>query len=230
MRIQVFQHVPFEGPGSLADDFKARGFTLATTHWYAGDTAPSLESFDGLVVMGGPMGVYDQAEYPWLEAEKALIKAAIEANKPVLGICLGAQLIASALGAEVSRNPEREIGWFPLKAQASASSQSPFADVFAGEPEVFHWHGDTFALPSGAVWLASSQACAYQAFSVGERVLALQFHLETTEASARALIAECGNELDGSRFVQSVEAMLANPQRFAAINALMTRVVDRLFG
>jgi GMP synthase-like glutamine amidotransferase len=226
MRIQVLQHVPFEGPASLADDFSRRGYPVATTHWYAGDPSPALDSFDGLVVMGGPMGVNDEADFAWLAEEKALIRAAIEVQKPVLGICLGAQLIASALGAPVTRNPEREIGWFPLK---STGAQSPFADIFANNPEVFHWHGDTFALPAGAVLLAGSQACAHQAFSIGDRVLALQFHLETTEQSARALVAECSNELDASRYVQSAEEMLARPERFTATNQLMTRVVDRLF-
>ncbi len=228
MRIQVLQHVPFEGPGSLADDFARRGFSVATTQWYAGDPAPALDSFDGLVVMGGPMGVYDEVDYPWLVTEKALIHKAITAGKPVLGICLGAQLIATVLGADVKRNPVREIGWFPLMPAPGAENH-PLTRILTSPPEVFHWHGDTFDLPPGAQWLASSRACAHQAFILDDRVLGLQFHLETTDISARALTVHCADELDGSEFVQSAEDILARPQRFIAINQLMSRVVETLF-
>lgn len=228
MRIQVLQHVPFENAGSMSNDFYERGYAVASTHWYRGDQAPSLESFDALIVMGGPMGVYDEAEYPWLNQEKALISAAITANKIIIGVCLGAQLIACVLGAKISRNPHREIGWFPLTLQTSPE-QSPLGGALPADVEVFHWHGDTFALPEGACWLASSDACNHQAFSVGNRIFGFQFHLETTEASALALLTECTGELDGSTFVQSAGEILARRERFTEINRIMSNVLAKIF-
>lgn len=228
MRVHILQHVPFEDAGSMAKDFERRGATLTTTHWYRGDHAPELASFDALIVMGGPMGVYDETEFPWLVTEKSLIAAAIAADKIVVGVCLGAQLIACVLGARVYPNPQREIGWFPLTLNTPAE-QSPLGNALAADIDVFHWHGDTFELPTGAHWLASSEACAHQAFSVGDKVFGFQFHLETTEHSARALIAECGNELDDSPFVQRAKDMLANPERFTTINRMMSAVLQHIF-
>jgi GMP synthase-like glutamine amidotransferase len=228
MRIQVLQHVPFEDAGSMTTDFKQRGYPVANTHWYRGDTTPALDSFDTLIVMGGPMGVYDEADHPWLAQEKALIKAAIDADKIILGVCLGAQLIACVLGAKVSRNPQREIGWFPLTLQ-TPPEQSPLGSALPQGAEVLHWHGDTFALPEGARWLASSEACAQQAFSMGDRIFGFQFHLETTEVSARALVTECADELDGSAFVQNPEEILAHRERFTAINKMMSDVLEKIF-
>jgi GMP synthase-like glutamine amidotransferase len=227
MRIHALQHVLFEDVGSMARDFKQRGFSLTTTHWYLDDATPAVTDFDALVVMGGPMGVDDEAQYPWLAAEKRLIKEAIDAGKIVLGICLGAQLIAQVLGAKVSRNPHREIGWFPLTLQTDPA-QSPLENALPGGVEVFHWHGDTFELPAGARWLASSTACAHQAFSYGHNVFGFQFHLETTEASARALLHECADELDGSTFVQNAGEILNNSTRFDAINKIMSAVLAQI--
>lgn len=228
MRIHSLQHVPFEDIGSMAQDFQVRGFRLNTTHWYLGDEAPDLTSFDALIVMGGPMGIYDEDQYPWLADEKMLIKNAIAAGKIVLGICLGAQLIADVLGGKVTRNPHKEIGWFPLQIIPAAAAH-PIAKILAKYPEVFHWHGDTFAIPDGAVWLASSEACAHQAFSYKDRVLGFQFHLETTPASAQALITHCAADIDGSVYTQTAENILANPQKFAPINRAMSEVIAVIF-
>jgi GMP synthase-like glutamine amidotransferase len=179
MRIHSFQHVAFEDIGSMSKDFKDNEFHLSTTHWYAGESAPGLHSFDALIVMGGPMGIYDEQAHPWLAEEKCAIKAAIEAGKKVLGICLGAQLIADVLGANVTRNSHPEIGWFPLTIPTTVANH-PMAQILAQLPEAFHWHGDTFALPVDAIHLAASQGCAHQAFVVNEQVYGFQFHLETT--------------------------------------------------
>lgn len=224
MRIQALQHVPFEDIGSMAQDFQQAGYPVNTTHWYRGDQAPAVDSFDVLIVMGGPMGVYDEELYPWLRNEKILIKAAITAGKIVIGICLGAQLIACVCGASVTANPCREIGWFPLVSQAP---DEPIARLLDGQ-DVFHWHGDTFALPEGAVWLARSEACRHQAFRLGDTVFGFQFHLETTPASAAALIEHCGADLDGSPFVQSAKQMTRSPADFARINHLMAAVVREI--
>lgn len=227
MRIHVLQHVPFEDLGSMAQDFEERRYPVTSTHWYRGEKPPTLNSFDVLIVMGGPMGVHDEAQHPWLIPEKALIHAAIDADKIVVGICLGAQLIAHVLGAKVVPNKHREIGWFPLALQTQPE-HSPLGDALPAQLEVFHWHGDTFDLPQDALWLASSEACANQAFSVGDKIFGFQFHLETTEASARALVRECGDELDGSTFVQSAEQIMASKERFTALNSVMSAVLVRI--
>lgn len=223
MRIHSLQHVAFEDIGSLHSDLKQQGHSLTTTHWYQGDRAPSLDSFDILIVMGGPMGVYDEDQYPWLAEEKAFLLASIRAGKKVMGICLGAQLIACVLGAQVTRNAHREIGWFPLSIPAAAANH-PIAKILADCREVFHWHGDTFALPADATLLASSAACAHQAYAIGEQILAFQFHLETTAASAQALIKHCSDDLDGSAYVQQADAMTEAHAQFAAINQAMSQV------
>lgn len=228
MRIHSLQHVPFEDIGSMALDFQARAYHLSTTHWYRGDEAPELSSFDALIVMGGPMGIYDEAEYPWLTDEKMLIKNAIAAGKIVLGICLGAQLIADVLGGKVTRNAHKEIGWFPLQIIPQAATH-PVAKILATYPEVFHWHGDTFAIPDGAVWLARSEGCAHQAYSYKDRVFGFQFHLETTPASAQALITHCANDIDGSRYTQSAENIIADAGKFAHINRAMSEMIAAIF-
>ncbi len=228
MRIHSLQHVPFEDIGSMTSDFCARGYSLSTTHWYRGDAAPAVSDFEALVVMGGPMGIYDEAIYPWLVDEKHLIKSAISAGKLVLGICLGAQLIADALGAKVTRNAYKEIGWLPLGIPPAAANH-PIAQILARYPEVFHWHGDTFALPPGATHLASSEGCVNQAYAYKDHVFGFQFHLETTPASARALIEHCAEDIDGSRYTQTAATILASDDKFAQINRAMSEVIALLF-
>lgn len=229
MKIHSLQHVPFEDVGSLLADIQAKGHSLTTTHWYRGDATPDLDTFDALIVMGGPMGVYDEEQFPWLTAEKELIKTAIDAGKKVLGICLGAQLIACVLGAPVSRNAHREIGWFPLEINAE-SSDHPVANILAACEKVFHWHGDTFALPAQAQLLASSKACAHQAYTIGNQVYGFQFHLETTEASASALISNCPEDLDNSAYVQSANEIMRDKKNFEAINQAMSAVFNQWIG
>jgi GMP synthase-like glutamine amidotransferase len=188
---------------------------------------PHPESVEGLIIMGGPMSVNDEAEYPWLSAEKRFARDVIEAGKPVLGVCLGAQLIASALGARVYRNAEKEIGWFPVEGLAS---EDPAVYRFPPSALAFHWHGETFDLPVGASRIARSAACENQAFQLGSTTLGLQFHLETTRASARSLVEHCRDELRCSAFIQSEEAILsAGDEDYAALNREMARVLAFLF-
>lgn len=228
-RIHSFHHVPFEGLGHFEEIFARNDWPVSQTHWYRGDSAPEIDSFDALIVMGGPMNIDEHDRYPWLKLEKQTIKAAIDAGKTVIGICLGAQLIASALGAAVKPGRHREIGWFDLQRQPGAD-QSPLSDLLPERFPAFHWHGDTVELPEGAQLLASSEACQNQIFSIGDNVLGLQCHLETTPRTATALIENCGDELDGSHYVQSAEDMLAERERFAAINAMAERVIGRMIG
>jgi GMP synthase-like glutamine amidotransferase len=225
----VFQHVPFEGPANLASWLRARGASLSTTRVWAGDAIPPPESFDWLVVMGGPMNADDEPRFPWLAGEKRAIERAVAARKRVLGVCLGAQLVARVLGAKVTRNRETEIGWFPIERVAGAEA-SAVGRALPARAEVFHWHGDTFALPDGALPLARSAACEQQAFVYDERVLALQFHVEMTPAGVRALIENCGDELVPGRFVQSRDELVADASRFVRIEALMGRVLEAFSG
>ena len=227
MRIHSLQHVPFEDIGSLNKDIHELGFSLTTTHWYKGDSAPALESFDVLIVMGGPMGIYDEHLHPWLAEEKKFIAAAVSAGKKIMGICLGAQLLACVLGEKVTRNSHREIGWFPLHIIAEASDH-PIAKILATCANVFHWHGDTFALPKNAQLIASSDACKHQAFVVENRIYGFQFHLETTEVSANALIENCREDLDNSTFVQTAEEILRDKQKFISINQAMSAIFNQL--
>jgi GMP synthase-like glutamine amidotransferase len=175
MRIHYFQHEPFEDLGSMESIFKKRGFSISATHWYKGERSPNLNSFDALIIMGGAMSANDESLLPWLIEEKQQIKKAIEAGKKVLGICLGAQLIANVLGAEVRPNSHKEIGWHPLKITPQSASH-PIATILAKYPEVFHWHGETFSLPKDALHLASSAACANQAYVYRNQVSIHKMH------------------------------------------------------
>ena len=227
MRIHYLQHVAFEGLGSMEPFLRARGHTLSATHLYKGETPPPVDAIDMLIVMGGPMGIYDEQEHPWLAAEKRFIRQVIDSGKKVLGVCLGAQLIADILGERVTKNAHREIGWFKIKPEA-AIGDTILGPVFTSELEVFHWHGDTFTIPNGAVPLAASEACQNQGFIYDNRVIALQFHLETTYQGAISLVEHCGNELDGSSYVQSEKEMLADPARFLTLNHTMHDVLESM--
>lgn len=227
MNIHYFQHVPFEGLGSIGDWVRRGGHTLGATRFYCGDPLPAVETLDLLVVMGGPMNIYEEASYPWLADEKRFIGQAIAAGRRVLGVCLGAQLIADVLGAKVYANSNKEIGWFPVETTVAASGDGLFG-AFPSRLEVFHWHGDTFDIPVGAVHVARSAGCAHQAFVYDERVVGLQFHLETTPASAWQIIAHGEDELVEGRYIQTPQAMLANAHRFDTINHAMQELLDRL--
>jgi GMP synthase (glutamine-hydrolysing) len=225
MNLHYLQHVPFEGPGTIENWVRNSGHSLGATHFYRGDSLPGIDAVDLLVVMGGPMNIYEEADYPWLADEKRFIERAIAAGRRVLGICLGAQLIADVLGARVYANADKEIGWFPVEKTESAPELFSF---FSQRVEVFHWHGDTFDIPVGAVHAARSAGCANQSFVYDERVIGLQFHLETTPHSARQLIAHGASDLVEGRYIQTPQAMLADPGRFDTVNRLMQDLLDRL--
>jgi len=223
MRAHCFQHVPFEGLGSIEPWLEANGYTLTHTRFFESMELPEPAAIDLLVVMGGPMSVNDEDQFPWLVLEKQFVRKVIESGIPVLGICLGAQLIASAMGAKVSPNPVKEIGWFPIRTVASDTGT---AFTFPPSETVFHWHGETFGLPPGAIQLAKSQGCENQAFQLGNSVIGLQFHLETTPESARELISHCREELVPSGYVQTEEEILsASPDRYESINRLMESIL-----
>ena len=226
MRIHYLQHVAFEGLGSMEAELLAQGHQLSCTRFFTNDAVPSQRDFDALIIMGGPMGVHDEATLPWLVTEKRFIKQTVQTGKRVLGICLGSQLLAEVLGGQVFRNAYSEIGWWPVTRRPDCAGSALCSD-FPEQADVFHWHGDTFTLPEGAKLLASSSGCRNQGFVWNEQVLALQFHLETTFKDAESWLAQDTGELDGSRYVQTAEAMLAQPERFTATNQLMSVLLQR---
>lgn len=225
-RAHYLQHVPFEGLGSIGPWLDAQGFTVTATRFFDDARLPAAGDVDFVVVMGGPMSVNDEAAYPWLAAEREFLRSVVDAGKPVLGVCLGAQLLASAMGARVVPNRVKEIGWYPVQAVPTAD-QSVFR--FPAELEVFHWHGETFDLPTGSIRLARSEACENQAFQLGPAAIGLQFHLETTPESALEIVAACRDELQPSRFVQSdAEILAASEQRYRAIHGVMSEILSYL--
>ncbi|MEW7972283.1 MAG: gamma-glutamyl-gamma-aminobutyrate hydrolase family protein [Candidatus Thiodiazotropha endolucinida] len=224
MRAHYLQHVPFEDLGSIDNWLKRSGYEITRTRLYESEELPGIESVDLLVIMGGPMSVNDDQDFPWLVEEKEFIKKVIESGKPVLGICLGAQLIACSLGAEVFSNSVKEIGWIPIRA---ADSDNPSVFLFPEETDVFHWHGETFNLPMGATRIAESAACKNQAYQIGKHVIGLQFHLETTPASAQAIVENCRDELVEGEYIQTAKEILSVPQaQYGSINSLMEDVLE----
>lgn len=180
MNVLVFRHVPHEHLGTLGSAFRATDLGYNYIDLFENKAQNiSIEDYHGLIILGGPMNVYETDKYPFLEMEDRLIRKAVERGMPVLGICLGAQLIAKALGAKVTKNREKEIGWYSLKTTEQAREDVLFKH-FDIEDTVFQWHGDTFEMPSGAVRLAESPLCANQAFRYGSNVYGLQFHIEVT--------------------------------------------------
>jgi GMP synthase-like glutamine amidotransferase len=225
MRAHYFQHVPFEGLGCIRPWLVAAGYEVTCTRFFESADLPQLKEIDFLIAMGGPMSVNDEEELPWLVAEKRFIRRALEAGKPVLGICLGAQLIASALGARVYPNELKEIGWFPLRGIGGGADRFRFP----GTIQAFHWHGETFDLPPGAVHLARSDGCENQAFQIGRTAIGMQFHLETTPEAAEKLVVNCRAELTPSRYVQSERELLQAPAgNYRAVNGLMVELLSFL--
>ena len=227
MRIHYLQHVPFEGLGSIERWAKFNDHSLSATRFYDGEALPRLDQIEMLVILGGPMNIYEEDSHPWLIEEKALIKQALESDTLILGICLGAQLIADALGAKIYRNPHKEIGWFPLEL----TDQARESQVFRNLPSKFtalHWHGDTFELPAGATHIAKSDGCSNQAFTFdSERVVGLQFHLEWTTVILAATLRSCADDLTEGKYVQTPDEILRDEAGFSQINDVMEGIIDR---
>lgn len=226
MRVHYLQHVPFEGLGSIEQWLEKEGCEVTATKLYESTALPEIDDFDLLIIMGGPMSINDEEQYPWLRMEKQLIHKAVSAQKGVLGVCLGAQLIVGSLGESVHPNRRKEIGWFPVEAVPQTLKENY---QFPASLEVFHWHGETFDLPQNAIHLAKSQACENQAFQISNTVIGLQFHLETTEETAKAIITNCRQELLPSIYVQPEEVILdQSPEKYQRINDEMDKILDYL--
>jgi GMP synthase-like glutamine amidotransferase len=223
--VYIFRHVPWEGPGYLADFLAGAGVPRRLVCIDAGEPVPdSPLGASGLVFMGGPMSVNDPLV--WIARETALIRKAVDAGIPVLGHCLGGQLISRALGAAVTRNPHTEIGWHPVERQPGAAADEWLPGV-PGSFEAFHWHGETFALPDGAEPLLASEHCARQGYAIGS-VLALQCHLEMTAELVTDWVERFAQELAaGGVAVQTAAEIRRDLQRRVAA---LQRVGDVLYG
>ena len=223
MRVYVLQHVPFEELGNIHPWLVQHNADIHYCYLYANDPLPDVADVDLLIVLGGPMSVNDESHYPWLVAEKVFLAQAIAAEKPIVGICLGAQLIASCQGARIYSNYAKEIGWFDITAVAASGDVLPLP----ASMHVFHWHGETFELPANAVLLASSAACNNQIFQLGKRVIGLQCHLETTEENARSMVLHCADELTGGSFIQDADEILAASEaQYQQLSEWMALVLD----
>lgn len=181
-KVLVFQHVAHEILGTLNPLLKQQGLRIRYVNFERNpDEQPSLEKYNGLIVLGGHMGVYEAEEYTHIKTEMKLIEAALKKGIPILGICLGAQILAHVLGADVRRSPQKEVGWCDIELTAEGQ-KDPLFSHFQKTERIFQMHGDTFDIPQSAVHLASSQACLGQAFRLNENVYGLQFHLEVDQA------------------------------------------------
>lgn len=228
MRIHYLQHIPAENPGSILLWAEQKKYPVTYTRLYEKQAFPDQNDYDWLIIMGGPMNIYEENKYPWLIREKEFIKAAIDNNKLIIGICLGGQLIADVIGGRVVQNKHREIGWFPVKFSEKALSMPQFC-FLPEKPVVFEWHGDTFIdLPEETVIVAANEACENQAFVFRNRVYGFQFHLESTLKIINDLIKICGDEMIPGQYVQSAEKILAEKNYIGQVNQWMELFLSKL--
>jgi len=228
VRLHYLQHVPFENPGSILTWAKENGHAITSTQLYQNDALPEQQDFDWLVVMGGPMNIYEEEIYPWLAAEKLFIGEAIAAGKVIIGLCLGGQLIADVIGGKVTQNPHKEIGWLPIQLSEEVRS-TPLFSFFPEQPIVFQWHGDTFSvLPDDATCIAQSDACKHQAFIYKKRVFGFQYHLENTTSIIKGLVENCREEMVPDVYVQTPEELLAHSEYIEQNNKWMELFLTQL--
>lgn len=211
MKILCLQHVPFERPGYIQTWAQKQSHHLTVTRLFDEEILPDPDTIDGLIVLGGPMSVHDEKQYSWLQKEKQFIHECIAREKKVLGICLGAQLIADVLGAEVTPMIHKEMGWFSVNWTKTVQNL-PMFNFLPAKQIVLHWHGEQFEIPEDSLHLAFSEACGNQAFLYQSHVLGLQFHMEMTKEGLEDLIANSKQELkwSGGPWIQQPEAMLNN--------------------
>lgn len=230
MKIHYIIHASFEMPGAIEEWVKQKKYRSTETHVYKGEKLPQIWEFDFLIIMGGPQSPLELDKYPYMRDEIALAQQAIANKKAVLGICLGAQIIAEALGVETQRSPNKEIGAYPIELTAEGLVD-PLFKKFPQKFDVMHWHNDMPGIPAGARLLAKSEGCPQQAFAYGDRVYGLQFHMEINYALAKEMIEHCPNDLQPNRFVYSANELLAidyapiNDKMHIALNHLAERVL-----
>jgi len=235
MRILFLQHDPLDGPGTLIEWAQSRGHSFEIFLICQEQSLPALTSFDLLVSLGGPMGAYEEQKHPWLTHEKDFLRDAVAAGKKILGLCLGCQLLADALGGRAFRHTLKEFGWQPIELTAEGCewfSLDGLHNHKEGSFLAFQWHGDTYSLPPGGIQLARNAAAEQQAFlirgSLGNPVLGLQFHLEWTEQMMRDALAEPGVAPPPSPFVQTPEEILSDLSLFETGKQRFFALMDRL--
>ncbi|WP_111658076.1 type 1 glutamine amidotransferase [Isoalcanivorax indicus] len=225
-RALIIKHVHFEGPGAIATWLDRQGITWEVIEARQVTRWPSPDDFDWLFVMGGPMSARDDGKLPWMREEKRLIRQAIEADRKVVGICLGAQLIASVLGADIHRNSAPEIGWFTITPAPTCPPD--IASMFADSPPVLHWHGEGFSLPKGARHLFSSVACTQQGFLLEDRVMGLQCHLECDMETLKGLCEHCADEIVPGTWVDPPHKLMVSEAILVATHQRLYRLLNRL--
>ena len=226
MRIHSLEHEPFEGLGNIEVWAKNRGHSITRTFLFNNEELPDISDFDWLVIMGGSMNIYEEDKFPWLKREKEFIAKAIAANKILLGVCLGSQLIADVLGGKVSKNQHKEIGWFPVSLTREAENSSIFSSL-PGTFTAFHWHGDTFKIPRGAKRMAQSEGCMNQAFECG-RAIGLQFHLEYSKKSIDMMFRNCGDELVDGKYIQTPDEIISKIGNVYEMNKTLDLILDNM--
>mgnify|MGYP000225700075 CR=1 FL=1 len=237
MRILCLQHDPLDGPGALLEWAETGGHVVSYCPICQSEPLPPLGSFDLLVSLGGPMGAYEEGKYPWLAEEKQYLREALASGKKILGLCLGAQLIADALGGRAFRHSCKEFGWQPIEPTEAGREWFGTSEVLEKDGKgifyAFQWHGDTYTLPPGAVQLARNEATEQQAFLLeghgpfGGKVLGTQFHLEWTEEMAREALAEPGVAPPSSPYVQSPEEILSDIALFDSAKKRFFALLDK---
>jgi len=228
MKIHYLKHVSFEGLGNIEEWCIIRGIQYTCTELFEKHTFPSQHDFDGLVIMGGSMSTYDEDTIPWLKPEKEFIRECMATNKPILGICLGSQLIADALGAKVFKNNEKEIGWFKVQITQDALNNALF-NHFPQQFTTFHWHGDTFTLPENACHVAFNNTTQNQAFLYQKNIVGLQFHPEISETAINDLITNGDAELIHSPYIQNIEEIKEGKKYLQQNKEIMFSLLDKLF-
>jgi len=241
MNILLIQHDPLDGPGALLEWAASRGHSVAFCLICREEPLPKIETFDLLVSLGGPMGAYEEEKHPWLASEKDYMRQSIAAGKKILGLCLGCQMLADALGGKAFRHTCKEFGWQPIMPTDAGKEWFPLSHKETnlralkshekGTFLAFQWHGDTFTLPPGALHLARNEAAEQQAFlmngPMGSRALGLQFHLEWTEQMAREALAEPGVAPAPSNSVQTPEEILSDLSIFETAQDRFFALLDR---
>ncbi len=225
----VLQHIECEDLGTIADVMSDKGIGHKYVRLFDGETVPTDPAdYSGIIILGGPMNVYEEDVYPYLKDEDILIKKAIHNDMPMLGICLGGQLIAKAAGAGVRKGEKKEIGWYKLKLTKESSSDQVF-NILPQELNVFQWHGDTFDIPEGAVRLAGSELFPNQAYRLGSRIYGLQFHLEVTREMIHQWISEYSDELSTLDYINTSRIISETPAYIENLNRCAGLFFDKFF-
>jgi GMP synthase-like glutamine amidotransferase len=225
-RIHIFQHDPAVGAGYVSQWIEYKGHLATITRFFNDDPLPDIAEIDWLIICGGSMGVYDYDQYPWLYEEKRCIEAAIQSHKVVVGLCLGAQLIAEVMGARIYKSKYPEIGWFPVEL-STEMIKSPWGKGMVKKVDAFHWHEDNFDLPESAIRLGSSEGCLNQGFVFSDHVLGIQFHPESTPEGVRLLVEQAGHDYLTSRYTQPPETLVNDAHGFESMHKFLGDMLDR---